>query len=1548
MLLSFFRHLPSFFSNVTSLTIIFLLLLATLIVPAFALQANEQLKFKQYSTEHGLSQNSVFSITQDKHGFLWFATEDGLNRFDGHEFVQYRYSATDPHSIADNFIRKVFIDRNNTLWVGTQNGLSRYNAEQDNFDNFFHITGDKQSLQDNIIWDIYQSQPPKDGSQDKINSLWISTEKGLQKFNYKNENFERIHIMGFEEKFKEIKTIFQDNNGNYWLGSFNHGIHWISNNLSYGISLNEKNKWNLKLKANALFDMKIIESQYWLATDNGLYILSRDYQLLKHFSTDSEKPTLSNEIRAIEQIDSTRIWLASSKGLNSLSLLNYELTAYQHSSEKFSLSENWLMDIYKDTSGNIWVGSYGGGINKFTPLKSKFFHGLININNENNDNLWVEAIAQTANGTIWFATEEGDLYYSVNKNDIQKSQIKISSNITHILSNNNDLWLITIDNRLFKLNTNNLQLEEHKNWLQNEKPPLDNQLTFLEQQLWYINDEGLLTSYDTQKQEINYYQPTTANLLSLQAFDNSQILVTTVNDEAYSFQIHNKSFTRLKFNKPTNFSIAHTNNITSSKNWLWLGSETQGIALINKSTEEIAVFNENNQLANNFITDILIDEENNAWIATHKGISVINPKAGLVRNFGTDFFSSNNDFIQFSALKSSTGQLYFGSTNGYISFDPKKLLSVTPKIEKPFFTDVFIANKKINIDNNFLKHKHANEQNQKQVFTLSKQLNTVDALRLQHYQSPVSIDFVSPNTKLPSQLKYRYRLLGLDEEWIETDINNRRATYTNLNAGDYTFEVQAYDLQDKSLTQTNNLKIQVLPPWWLSNLAMLVYGLIALCCIGYVLQQMRHKRKYHMQIKLSEERLKLSLWGSGDEMWDWNIKTGKIFRSNIWGLLEFPQDGQRNASTNSNTGKGKNNANQPKSPSDNTNIHQQDIPRVKAALEAHFEDKTEHFESTYRVKDKEGNWIWVLDRGKIVERDDKGVATRMTGTLKDISQIKKAEERLKLFAKCIANISDAVVIYDREFVILDVNKAFLRITGKSREKMVGKSLRFPRYPTSFSTNIKKHLLTKGSWHGEVENTRQDNSVFLADFNIDVIRDENQCISNFVAVFSDISQRKETEAELRKLANTDTLTGLPNRSFFQANQLQLVKNKTPHALLVFDLDNFKKINDSMGHQVGDVLLCKVAERMVSASRKQDTVYRLGGDEFSIIIEETNDIHTITTIAKNILDTIAQPLKLKNQEIVLYSSIGIVLYPEDGATPQELLKNADTAMYHAKGLGGNKYQFFNESMNKKAVTRLQIESLIRHGLKKDLFSVYYQPKIEITTGKIAGMEALVRFETPTKGLISPVVFIPVSEETGQIVEIGEVVLRKACFATKQWVDAGLFDGRIAVNLSAVQFTQPNLVTLIANILEESQLPARYLELEITEGTVMDSPQRAIETMLQIRALGVHLALDDFGTGYSSLAYLKKFPLNTLKIDKAFVDDIEQSEQGRNMVATIVTIAHNLGMQVVAEGVETNQQLKFLAKLKCEQLQGYLYSKPLSTSDFEKYLLSYQITDRSTSFA
>ncbi|WP_333798310.1 putative bifunctional diguanylate cyclase/phosphodiesterase [Rheinheimera sp.] len=700
-------------------------------------------------------------------------------------------------------------------------------------------------------------------------------------------------------------------------------------------------------------------------------------------------------------------------------------------------------------------------------------------------------------------------------------------------------------------------------------------------------------------------------------------------------------------------------------------------------------------------------------------------------------------------------------------------------------------------------------------------------------------------------------------------------------------------------------------PYILSSILLFSFGALLLAHLSIL-----KMRRYQSRLEQSEERLRLSLWGSGDELWDWNISAGTLYRSSSW-----QQAVELKPETN-------------QFPPNREQIHPKDIERVTEQLYQHLAGETPHFEAAYRLRASDGGWIWVLDRGKVVSTDADGAATRMTGTLKNIQLLKHTEERLELFARCLENISDAVVICDTNFTVIEVNNSFSSITGKSREQVIKKPFDLALYPNRFLQDIGLKLQSQGSWQGEIQDQRLNGEIYQAELNFDVVKDEHNTITQYVAVFSDISERKRKEAELSRLANSDTLTGLPNRALFSAELSRLVEREVRHALLVFDLDNFKKINDSLGHQLGDSLLIKLAERLTERSRQKDRLYRLGGDEFAILLEDTNDIHTITSLAKELIKQINQPFFINQHELAVTSSIGIVLYPEDGADPEALLRNADTAMYHAKHEGANRYLFFNDSMNKLAVKRLQLENLIRHGLKEDYFTVFYQPKMDILSGQLVGMEALVRFITPKRGLISPASFIPVSEETGQIVEIGEVVLRKACLDVKRWIDQGLFHGRVAVNLSVKQFMLPYLCEQIDDVLQQTELPSYHLELEITEGTVMQSPKMAIDTMKKLRARGIHLAMDDFGTGYSSLAYLKQFPLNTLKIDKAFIDDMNTA-RGRNMVDTIVTIAHNLSLTVVAEGVEYAEQLQQLKQLRCEIIQGYYYSKPLSAADFTQFL-------------
>ncbi|WP_258405375.1 EAL domain-containing protein [Shewanella sp. FJAT-52076] len=891
-----------------------------------------------------------------------------------------------------------------------------------------------------------------------------------------------------------------------------------------------------------------------------------------------------------------------------------------------------------------------------------------------------------------------------------------------------------------------------------------------------------------------------------------------------------------------------------------------------------------------------IDGDSSTIVATSIG-RYYRLEKDAIYSFSSDF-GSQNEYNTQSALLIKE-HFVAGGMNG-ISIIPKHTNDKLRETTKTKLTDLSIFNTTVN---------PGSEQ-------LPKVLERVDLLSLKYSDYPFTIKFKSPASGLKN-INYFYRLSGLSENWLSSEGSNQ-ATYTNLSPGKYTFEVYAVNPVTSIPGDKVSLKISVIPPWWMSLEAKIAYALIVLLITSGIIKAALRRREVQRQIAISEERLKLSLWGSGDEMWDWDIETGKIYRSNIWGSLEFPKDGHRSGKDD-----------------EESNIHPQDQERVREALNRHFYGETDHFEAAYRVKGKDGHWVWILDRAKIVERDDSENALRMTGTIKNINNFKQAEEQLRLFERAIENISEGMFILDNEFRFVEVNEACCDICLMDKDSFIGTQLQFSCYPDAYSEQVRIILRQQGRWSAEVESRRGDNTTFLMELTVDAIYDEQGTLSHFVGVFSDISRRKQQEEELRKLTNNDLLTGLPNRSNLQVSLNNLVKKDTHHTLMVLDLDNFKKINDSLGHQVGDELLQLVSKRMSAALPGHTSLYRLGGDEFAVLLDKDPDIGSAAAIAKGLVDAFIAPFELAGEKLVVGVSIGIVLYPEDEQNEQALLRKADIAMYHAKSAGGNRYQFYSESLNRNALRQLEVENLIRDGLRDDLFEVYYQPKVDLRNSRMAGMEALVRLNHPTQGLIPPSEFIPLAEETGLIVEIGDLVMRKACFAAQRWREQGLFDGRVAVNLSSRQFALTDLQQRIESILRLTKLPAANLELEITEGTVIKQPEKAIKVMQQLAKMGVSLALDDFGTGYSSLSYLKRFPIHTLKIDKAFVDDIDKSDRDLKMVDSIITIAHNMGLTVVGEGVEVPSQLNILRALKCEEVQGYIYSKAVPEAEFTTLL-------------
>lgn len=468
---------------------------------------------------------------------------------------------------------------------------------------------------------------------------------------------------------------------------------------------------------------------------------------------------------------------------------------------------------------------------------------------------------------------------------------------------------------------------------------------------------------------------------------------------------------------------------------------------------------------------------------------------------------------------------------------------------------------------------------------------------------------------------------------------------------------------------------------------------------------------------------------------------------------------------------------------------------------------------------------------------------------------------------------------------------------------------------------------------------------------EILLDENSKVTHVIGTVQDITERKLAEEKIQFFTYYDPLTNLPNRKLFKDRLKQALfsaqRNKQLVAILFLDLDNFKRVNETLGHDVGDLLLKDVAIRLLSCIRKNDSVSRfgieeptlyishLGGDEFTVLLTDMKQAQDALRVVRRILDVLSQKFMLKGHEFFITSSIGIAVYPYDGEDADVLLKNADSAMYYAKGQGRNNYQFYTKSMNATAFERLLLESSLRKALERDEFLLYYQPQVNVCSREITGIEALIRWRHPDAGLVSPVEFIPLAEDTGLIIPIGEWVLRTACRQNKHWQKTGFPPIRMSVNLSIRQFMQQNLVETIAQALIDSKLDPQYLELEITESAIMQNPEETIIALKKIKSMGIKLSVDDFGTGYSSLSYLKRFPLSTLKIDRSFVKDLSTDSDSANITTAIIAMAHSLNLKVIAEGVETEEHLAFLRQQRCDEGQGYLFSRPLPDKEITQLL-------------
>ncbi len=570
-------------------------------------------------------------------------------------------------------------------------------------------------------------------------------------------------------------------------------------------------------------------------------------------------------------------------------------------------------------------------------------------------------------------------------------------------------------------------------------------------------------------------------------------------------------------------------------------------------------------------------------------------------------------------------------------------------------------------------------------------------------------------------------------------------------------------------------------------------------------------------------------------------------------------------------------------------------------------------------------------------------ANNLTGVMvsvHDLRQVRQVEAEIQLAAQVFSSNLNAIIITDRHGVIQQVNPRFSEITGYSRDEAIGDTpniLKSDHHDENYYKKLWRSLIENGQWQGEIWNRRKNGELYPVWQTISSVKDSSGKVNHYIGTFSDISEQKDAAERIHRLAHFDVLTDLPNRVLFNDRFQHALdrasRNNERVALLFMDLDRFKQINDSLGHSAGDTLLSQVAQRLKGILREEDTIARLGGDEFVISLEEISQDYDPKQVAEKVMHAFETPFEVHGHELLVTTSIGISIYPTDAQDVDSLIKYADVAMYRAKERGRNNYQFYSVDFSARMMERLVLESELRHAVERDELVLHYQPQFNLNTGDMVGAEALVRWNHPERGMVSPGMFIPIAEESGLILSIGEWVLWSACKQAASWIEDGFDIDCVSVNLSGFQIQRGNIVETVATVLQETNLPAPKLELEIVETYIMQHAEQDFSVFEGLRELGVRLAIDDFGTGQSSLGYLKRLPVEKLKIDRSFVMDIPMDADDMAITKTIVALAHTMQLTVVAEGVETSEQMDFLKELNCDQVQGFLFSPPITPDELEE---------------
>lgn len=1501
-----------------------LLLSLWLICAAMPVTAAEGgMVFRQLGAERGLLQSSISAIVQDDQGWLWVGTQAGLHRWDGSEMRPIRDDGN-PAAPEEAMVTVLAVGAPGELWVGTAtSGLAKLDLNRLQFSPLPASTLPAGSAARRVTGLLYQAG----------HGLWVASNAGLELITLEGQRraiLESAAAPGASTP-RTLTGMAPAGPGAVWLGS-PEGLFLASSSGRLS-----RPAVGADLPIDALAEGP--GGSLWLKSPEGLFRLAPDGRLDRLTTIDGRPGPSYNRSNLLED-GRGGLWY----GVPSLGLLRVDTgdgqQRWQHSVRGLpgALPEDVITALALDRSGLLWVGTEYSGL-WYAPVDGSRFRLAVDLQDlEEVRGNNVRALADGGAGRVWVGTDGAGLKrYEIATRRFERfdemlgeaasSAGRAVSGRLHVYGLERDvegaLWIASSAG-VFRA------AEQDGQWRATLLPveaalsdpaarPFYRTVTQTpDGRRWFgTQAHGVLEWSDepTPRARQHRHEPDRAGRLAggmvlVSAVDRAGRLWVGTIDGLSLYRPERDDWVVFRHDRLDERSLPSSvvrAIHTDAAGALWIGTHG-GLARLESLDEAAgrAVFTRygaTEAWPDPTVYAIASDRLGRLWLSGNRGLAVFDPERRSVLAFGPEDGLQAYEFNGNALAMLEYGYLAFGGVRGFNLFDGA---SVQPSDYAP---PVVLTR-----------------------WTLGGEQQSwssgTGALLLPPPHRQFGFEFAALDYRSPSRNRHAYRLVGVDPDWIEGSGPGRGA-YANLAPGTYQLELRASNSDGVWNADALIIPVRVLPDWYATPAAQSVYVLLSLTT-GWILwiafaRRRQRRRAYLRALREREDRLQLALWGSDDGFWDWEIASGRLHREGLDRVL----------------GNVESSAVLSISDWQASEVHPDDLPLVDERLQRHLRGDSAHYESEHRLRDARGQWVWVLARGRVAERDAEGRPIRIAGTVRNIEARRREQHEARIAGEVLRNMGEAVAVLDADFRFQQVNPAFEEISGYTAADLDGQPwdlLASPLHSAGFYRGRERMLEEQGRWRGECwQRDRSGRDLLLATEALRA-RDRDRDAPYHIVVQSDITARKRAEMELRYLANYDPLTGLANRALLMEQMLLSLQHAAGQqsrlAMLFMDLDRFKQINDSLGHAVGDELLKAVGERMRAALPASAFIARQGGDEFTVLLDDLTGADQSHQVAAQLLAAFGEPIRVRGNEVQVTPSIGVALYPDHGQTGEDLLRHADAAMYAAKAAGRNTWRSYAPDLAGHGHLRVALEQSARASGLAD-FQLVYQPIVRIADRRPVAVEALLRWRHPELGVIGPERFIPLLEESGLIVPVGRHALRVALAQLATWQRSGLSGIRMAVNLSTLQLLRAELPSELKTALEDAGVPGSDLELELTETLLMSNPEQAIRTLGELKSIGIEIAVDDFGTGYSSLGYLKRLPIDKLKIDREFIADLLVDPDDATIVQTVIAMARALRLRATAEGVETEAQLEFLTRHGCEEAQGYLLCRPLPADQCTAWL-------------